>query len=43
MRNVFRFSFTREAWWLVVIYLIVPLLVVFFAIVLPGLWRQWFP
>jgi hypothetical protein len=43
MRNIFRFSFKREAYWLVVIGLIVPLLAILLGIVLPGLWRRWFP
>jgi len=43
MRNIFRFSFKREAYWLVAIYLILPLLAILLSIVIPGLWRRWFP
>ena len=40
---MFRFSFKREAYWLVVISLIVPLLAILVGLVLPRLWRYWFP
>lgn len=43
MRNIFRFTFEREAQWLVAICLILPLLAILLGIVLPGLWRRWFP
>lgn len=43
MRSIFRFLFKREAQWLLVICLIVPLLAILFGIVLPGFWRRWFP
>jgi hypothetical protein len=42
MRNIFRFTFKREAQWLLAI-LILPLLAILLGIVLPGLWRRWFP
>ncbi len=43
MRQIFRFSFQRESYWLVVIYVALPLLAILLAIVIPGLWRRWFP
>jgi hypothetical protein len=43
MRNFFRFSFKREAHWLLVICLLVPMLAILLGIVLPGLLRRWFP
>jgi hypothetical protein len=42
MRNIFRFTFEREAQWLVAICLM-PLLAILLGIVLPGLCRHWFP
>ena len=42
MREMFRFSFEREAYWLVVIGVVVPLLAILFAILIPGLWRRLF-
>jgi len=42
MRDIFRFSFKREAHWLLVICLIVPILAILLGIVLPALWRRWF-
>jgi hypothetical protein len=43
MRKIFRFSFQRESYWLVAIYLVVPLLAILLFIVVPGLWRRWSP
>ena len=43
MRKIFRFSFERESYWLVIICVVVPLLGILVAIVIPGLWRRWFP
>jgi competence protein ComGC len=43
MRKIFRFSFEREAYWLVAICVVVPLLAILVLIVIPGLWRHWFP
>jgi len=43
MRKTRRFSFQRESYWLVVICVAVPLLAILLSIVLPGLWRRWFP
>jgi len=43
MRQIFRFSFERESYWLVVICVVVPLLEILLVIVIPGLWRSWFP
>jgi hypothetical protein len=42
MRKIFRFSFERESYWLLVIYVVVPLLAILVAIVIPGLLRRWF-
>jgi hypothetical protein len=43
MRKIFRFSFPRESCWLVVICVALPLLAIMLWIVIPGLWRRWFP
>ena len=43
MRKISRFSFHREPYWLVVICVAVPLLAILLSIVIPGLWRRWFP
>jgi hypothetical protein len=43
MRKIFRFSFERESYWLLVICVVVPLLAILLSIVIPGLWRRWFP
>jgi hypothetical protein len=43
MRKIFRFSFERESYWLLVIFVVVPLLGILVSIVMPGLWRRWFP
>ena len=43
MRKIFRFSFEREAYWLVTICVAVPLLAALILIVIPGLLRRWFP
>jgi hypothetical protein len=42
-RNIFRFSFKREAHWLLAVCVIVPWLAILFGIGLPALWRRWFP
>jgi hypothetical protein len=42
MRKIFRFSFERESYWLVILYVLVPLLAILLMIVIPGLWRRWF-
>ena len=39
MRKI-RFSFQREAYWLVAICLVVPLVAILLFIVIPGLWRR---
>jgi hypothetical protein len=36
------FTFERESRWLVVLYVLIPVLAILFFIVLPGLWRRWF-
>ena len=36
------FTFEREAHWLVVLYIAIPLLAILLWIVIPGLWRRWF-
>jgi hypothetical protein len=43
MRKVFRFSFERESHRLLVICVVVPVLGILISIVIPGLWRRWFP
>ena len=43
MRKIFRFSFQRESYWLVVICVVLPLLAILLAIAIPGLWGRWFP
>ena len=43
MRKIFRFSFKRESYWLVVLYVVLPLLAILLLIVIPGLLRRWFP
>jgi competence protein ComGC len=43
MRKIFRFSFQRESYWLVAIYVVVPLVAILLFIVIPGLWRRWSP
>ena len=42
-KRFFGFTFERESHWMVVWYLLVPLLAILFGIVIPGLWRRWFP
>jgi hypothetical protein len=37
------FTFEREAKWLVVLYVLLPLILILFAIVIPGILRRWFP
>jgi hypothetical protein len=37
------FTFERESHWMVVLYVLVPLLAILLGIVIPGLWRRWFP
>jgi hypothetical protein len=36
-------SFERESQWMVVLCVLGPLLGILFWIVIPGLWRRWFP
>ena len=44
MRKPFlRFTFERESHWMVVLCVLGPLLGILFWIVIPGLWRRWFP
>ena len=43
MRKILRFSFCASLYWLVVICVGVPLLAILLSIVIPGLWRRWFP
>ena len=43
MRKIFSFSFKRESYWLVVLYVVLPLLAILLLIVIPGLLRRWFP
>jgi uncharacterized membrane protein YjgN (DUF898 family) len=35
------FMFERESRWMIVLYVLLPLLAILFAIVIPGLWRRW--
>lgn len=35
-----RFTFERESKWMLVLYLLLPLLAVLAAVVIPGLWRS---
>jgi hypothetical protein len=35
------FTFEREAKWLVVLYVLLPLLLILLAIVIPGILRRW--
>jgi len=35
------FTFERESRWLIVLYVLLPLLLVLLSIVVPGLWRLW--
>ena len=37
------FTFERESYWLAVLYVLIPLLGILLLIVIPGLWRRWFP
>ena len=37
------FTFERESRWLLVLYLLGPLLAMLLSIVLPAFWRWWFP
>jgi hypothetical protein len=37
------FSFEREAKWLIVLYVLIPLVLILLAIVIPGILRRWFP
>ena len=44
MRKRFlRFTFERESHWMVVVSILVPLLAILLGIVIPALWRRWFP
>jgi hypothetical protein len=36
------FTFDRESYWILAL-LLVPLLGILFWIVMPGLWKRWFP
>lgn len=36
------FTFERESWWLVALYVLGPLVAILLWIVIPGLWRRWF-
>lgn len=40
MRRMFRFSFERESYWLVVLYVLLPLLAMLLTVFIPGLWRR---
>jgi hypothetical protein len=43
MRNRFlTFTFERESRWVVVLYVLIPLLAILLFLVLPGLWHRWF-
>ncbi|MGB2715365.1 MAG: hypothetical protein WBC51_14375 [Vicinamibacterales bacterium] len=42
-RRFLWFTFEREAKWLVVLYVLLPLILILFAIVIPGILRRWFP
>jgi hypothetical protein len=37
------FTFERESYWMVVLYVLIPLLGILLGIVIPGLWRRWLP
>jgi hypothetical protein len=41
-KRFFTFTFERESYWIVAL-LLIPLLGILLGIVLPGLWKQWFP
>jgi hypothetical protein len=40
-RRLVRFNFERESHWMLILYVLIPLLLLILAIVLPGLWRRW--
>jgi len=35
------FTFERESRWMLVLYVLLPLLAILLTIVIPGLWRRW--
>jgi hypothetical protein len=37
------FTFERESHWMLVLYVLIPLIGILLSIVIPGLWRRWFP
>jgi hypothetical protein len=41
-RRLLWFTFEREAKWLVVLHVLLPLLLILLAIVIPGILRRWF-
>ncbi len=41
-KRFFAFTFERESYWIVAL-LLIPLLGILLSIVIPGLWRRWFP
>ena len=43
MRKRFlNFTFERESYWMVALYVLLPLLAILLSIVIPGLWHRWF-
>lgn len=39
-RRFWKFTFERESYWLVLIYVLLPLLAILLSIIIPGLWRR---
>ena len=35
------FTFERESKWMMVLYVLIPLLAILLLIVIPGLWKRW--
>jgi len=42
MKRFLRFTFERESHWMLVLYVLLPLLAILFSIVIPALRRRWF-
>ena len=40
-KHFLRFTFERESYWMLVLYVLLPLLAILFAIVIPGVMRWW--
>jgi len=41
-KRLWNVTFERESYWLVLLYVLLPLLAILLSIIIPGLWHRWF-